>query len=67
MSTHTCGHKGYRVCEGDDCLYWKLDRVLGCDPSGCDYNPFRMGARDFYGKNKTVDTARKITYVSPSP
>ncbi|KAH6909062.1 cellobiohydrolase I-I [Coprinopsis sp. MPI-PUGE-AT-0042] len=35
-----------------------------CDPDGCDYNPYRMGNRDFYGTGKTVDTSKKLTVVT---
>lgn len=35
-----------------------------CDPDGCDFNSYRMGVKDFYGKGKTVDTSKKFTVVT---
>ena len=35
-----------------------------CDKDGCDFNSYRMGVKDFYGKGKTVDTSKKFTVVT---
>lgn len=67
MSSHTCYYEDYSVCEATDCDSTYIDpedRYGGyCDPNGCNYNPYRMGNKDFYGKGKEVDTTKKFTYV----
>merc|ERR1719471_2468355 len=37
-----------------------------CDKDGCDYNPFRLGAENFYGKGSEfdVDTSKPVTVVT---
>jgi cellulose 1,4-beta-cellobiosidase len=54
------------VCETSGCGgTYSDDRFAGdCDANGCDYNPYRMGNKDFYGKGLTVDTSKKFTVVS---
>ncbi|TEA20217.1 putative 1,4-beta-D-glucan cellobiohydrolase A [Colletotrichum sidae] len=52
----------YFVCQDEVCD--NGERAVTCDPEGCDYNPYRLGARDFYGQGKTVDTNRKFTVVT---
>jgi len=56
----------YHVCETSNCGgTYSDDRFAGgCDANGCDYNPYRMGNTDFYGKGLTVDTSKKFTVVS---
>jgi len=36
-----------------------------CDKDGCDFNPYRLGDRYFFGRgaNYTIDTTRKFTVV----
>lgn len=70
MSTQACYHDGYRVCQaGEDCAGFRDPadyRMTGrsrCDSIGCGFNPYRMGAKDFYGVGKTVDTSKVFTYV----
>lgn len=70
MSTQACDHDGYRVCQaGEDCAGFRDPadyRMTGgsrCDSIGCGFNPYRMGAKDFYGVGKTVDTSKVFTYV----
>ncbi|KAK3296190.1 glycoside hydrolase [Chaetomium fimeti] len=67
MSSHVCYEDGPHVCQQGNCLYNEpyAERGPGrCDATGCSYNPYRMGNKDFYGKGKTVDTARKFTVVT---
>jgi len=60
---HTCSRIG--KCEGLECGDNGPDRYQGiCDKDGCDFNPYRMGDRDYYGKGKTVDTTKKMTVVT---
>jgi cellulose 1,4-beta-cellobiosidase len=66
LTPHSCQPEGYSVCEDDSCGgTYSLDRYAGsCDANGCDFNPFRVGVKDFYGKGKTVDTSKKMTVVT---
>lgn len=66
LTPHPCTDNGYHVCEKDGCGgTYSEDRFAGkCDANGCDYNPYRMGNKDFYGKGKTVDTSKKFTVVT---
>jgi len=63
---HSCDNNGLYVCTGDRCGgTYSATRYAGtCDPDGCDYNPYRMGVKNFYGKGKTVDTSKKFTVVT---
>lgn len=63
LTPHPCTENTYHVCEKDSCGgTYSEDRFAGkCDANGCDYNPYRMGQKDFYGKGKTVDTSKKFT------
>lgn len=65
LTPHPCTENTYHVCEKDSCGgTYSEDRFAGkCDANGCDYNPYRMGQKDFYGKGKTVDTSKKFTLV----
>jgi cellulose 1,4-beta-cellobiosidase len=66
MSSHVCYESGYHVCHAGDCLWNEpyAERGPGrCDATGCSYNPYRMGNKEFYGKGKTVDTSKKFTCV----
>jgi cellulose 1,4-beta-cellobiosidase len=67
LTPHPCTENGYHVCEKSNCGgTYSEDRFAGkCDANGCDYNPYRMGVKDFYGKGKTVDTSKKFTSVTP--
>lgn len=63
FTPHACKTIKYHVCETTGCGgTYSDDRFAGdCDANGCDYNPYRMGNKDFYGKGKTVDTSQKFT------
>jgi cellulose 1,4-beta-cellobiosidase len=59
VTPHSCQPEGYSVCTDDTCY------AGSCDANGCDFNPYRVGARDFYGKGKSgVDTSKKVTVVT---
>jgi cellulose 1,4-beta-cellobiosidase len=66
LTPHPCENNAYHVCETDGCGgTYSADRFAGdCDANGCDYNPYRNGVTDFYGKGKTVDTSKKFTVVT---
>jgi len=63
---HPCTTVGQHRCEADECGgTYSSERYSGtCDPDGCDFNSYRQGARDFYGKGMTVDTTKKMTVVT---
>lgn len=63
---HPCQNAAQHMCSGDDCGgTYSATRFAGdCDPDGCDFNPYRMGAHDFYGKGKTVDTSKKFSIIT---
>lgn len=35
-----------------------------CDKDGCDFNPYRLGDKTFFGPNKLINTAQKFTVVT---
>eukprot|EP00419_Tripos_fusus_P001389 CAMPEP_0172670420 /NCGR_PEP_ID=MMETSP1074-20121228/10289_1 /TAXON_ID=2916 /ORGANISM="Ceratium fusus, Strain PA161109" /LENGTH=672 /DNA_ID=CAMNT_0013487333 /DNA_START=55 /DNA_END=2073 /DNA_ORIENTATION=- len=70
-----CTGEGSNQCgdvKGDcDCCLEKWCSCCGryegnCDKDGCDFNPFRLGAEEFYGKGSgfTVDASKKVTIVT---
>ena len=54
------------MCNGTTCSgTYAANRYGGdCDPDGCDLNPYRNGATDFFGPGLTVDTNKVITVVT---
>ncbi|KAH6657326.1 putative cellulose 1, 4-beta-cellobiosidase [Truncatella angustata] len=66
LTPHPCTENTYHVCTKNECGgTYSDDRFAGkCDANGCDYNPYRMGNTDFYGKGKLVDTSKKFTVVT---
>jgi cellulose 1,4-beta-cellobiosidase len=66
LTPHPCTDNKFHICEEDTCGgTYSEDRFAGkCDANGCDYNPYRMGNTEFYGKGKTVDTSKKFTVVT---
>jgi len=69
---HPCSTVGPTKCQGIDCGYVVPgtnstgdERWKGlCDKDGCDFNNYRMGAYDFYGPGKAVDSAKSLTVVT---
>jgi hypothetical protein len=66
VTPHACSTIEQSRCDGDGCGgTYSADRYAGvCDPDGCDFNAYRMGVKDFYGKGMTVDTSKKFTVVT---
>jgi len=80
FTTHACNIEGPLRCEGTECGDTPEDcdccgepgceccgRYKGvCDKDGCDFNPFRLGSEDFYGKGPgfTIDTDNPMTVVT---
>ncbi|KAK1672339.1 glycoside hydrolase [Colletotrichum godetiae] len=66
MISKPCVDTGYQVCQAADCDVANTGgsgQVI-CDRFGCDYNPYRLGDKEFYGKGKAVDTSTKFTVVT---
>ena len=62
---HPCNVTGPYACTGGSCGSGEDMKYKGvCDKDGCDYNPYRMGSRSFYGPNATVNTNKKLTVVT---
>ena len=67
-TSHVCTVTEQTRCQGTDCG----DNASGqrhdgvCDKDGCDFNPFRMGDKTFFGPgpNFTIDTTQKLTVVT---
>ncbi|KAG7394188.1 hypothetical protein PHYBOEH_005552 [Phytophthora boehmeriae] len=66
--THPCSTKGQQRClDTKECGNTPETRHTSwCDQSGCNFNPFRMGNKEFYGpgKNFKIDTTRPFTVVT---
>lgn len=63
MVPHPCNGtvEGIYKCVGED----ECNQPVGvCDKWGCGLNPYGLGSKDFYGRNKTVNTNKKITVVT---
>lgn len=64
---HACTVQGQTRCEGSDCGSNNPGKRSGmCDRDGCDFNPYRLGNRTFYGpsSNFRVDSTRPFTVVT---
>ncbi|KAJ5715885.1 uncharacterized protein N7483_013066 [Penicillium malachiteum] len=66
LTPHSCDTPGQTMCDGDACGgTYSTDRYGGtCDPDGCDFNPYRMGNKTFYGDGMVVDTSSTFTVVT---
>lgn len=66
VTPHSCSPESYAVCTDTNCGgTYSADRYAGnCDANGCDFNPYRVGVKDFYGPGKTVNTNSKFTVVT---
>ncbi|KAG6584881.1 Exoglucanase 1 [Phytophthora cinnamomi] len=67
-TTHPCSTDGQERCIDDkDCGATDETRYTGwCDKPGCDFNPFRMGNKKFYGRGKKydIDTTRPFSVIT---
>ena len=65
---HSCNITGSIACEGAACGDNDAgDRFKGvCDKDGCDFNSYRLGAKDFFGEGPTfaIDTTKKFTVIT---
>lgn len=65
MFLYICENDDYELCFGFWCdlIYYDFDErgvLLKCVRKGCEYNLYRMGVKEFYGKGKLVDIIRKF-------
>ncbi len=66
-TAHVCTVQGQYRCEGSACGDdSKGERHTGvCDKDGCDFNPYRLGDKTFFGpSNYTIDTTKPITVTT---
>ena len=67
-TSHVCTVQGQTRCEGKDCGDTDAgQRHNGvCDKDGCDFNPYRLGDKNFFGPaaNFTIDTTKPLTVVT---
>lgn len=65
---HVCTVKGQTRCEGTDCGDSGSNKThMGvCDKSGCDFNPYRLGDKTFFGPSSSfdIDSSRPFTVVT---
>lgn len=64
---HPCSVKGLHECTSPEECGDGSNRYNGvCDKDGCDFNPFRMGNRTFYGPGShfTLDSTKPMTVVT---
>jgi cellulase len=59
LTPHSCNKPGFYECSGSQC-----DEDGICDKSGCGFNPYALGAKDYYGWNKVVDTLKPMTVTT---
>lgn len=74
MTVHSCSKPGYYPCNGTECgdnngknASDPGDRFKGiCDKNGCDFNPYREGAHDFYGPGPQfkIDSTKPVTVIT---
>lgn len=59
LTPHSCNKPGFFECSGNQC------GVNGtCDKSGCGFNPYALGAHNYYGLNKVVNTLKPMTVTT---
>jgi len=64
LTPHPCNTTALYACQGALCGN-NNDRYAGvCDKDGCDFNPYRNGARSLYSPKGTVDTNKVMTVVT---
>jgi cellulose 1,4-beta-cellobiosidase len=62
---HSCTVKGQTRCQGAVCG-GSNSSSGACDRSGCDFNPYRLGDKSFFGPSPsfTVDSTKPFTVVT---
>lgn len=59
LTPHPCNVTGFYECSGGLCGSNGV-----CDKDGCGFNPYALGAHDFYANGGTVDTSKPFTVVT---
>lgn len=59
LTPHACNITGLYECSGAEC---GSDGV--CDKSGCGFNPYALGAKNYYGYHDVVDTTQPFTVTT---
>jgi cellulase len=59
LTPHSCSKPGFYECSGSEC-----DEDGICDKSGCSFNPYLLGAKQYYGLNKMVNTLKPMTVTT---
>jgi len=60
LTPHPCNITGFYACEGKHCGDGKAGV---CDKVGCGFNPYALGAPDFYGVQGKVDSQKPFRVV----
>ena len=61
LTPHPCNLTGVYACSGDEC---DGGRNGVCDNVGCGFNPYGLGAHQFYGLRGVVDTSKPFRVVT---
>jgi cellulose 1,4-beta-cellobiosidase len=61
---HPCSTTGLVRCNGTQCGDGSSRYSGLCDKDGCDFNSWRMGVHNFFGKGMTIDTSKPVTVVT---
>ena len=60
FTPHPCDTEGLVECEGEE----ECGDAGICDKIGCGFNPYALGAQDYYGYNMTVNSKKPFTVVT---
>ena len=65
-TTHVCTVQGQTRCEGEQCGDGSQRHDGVCDKDGCDFNPYRLGDKNFFGpaQNFSIDSMEVLTVVT---
>lgn len=63
LTAHPCNITGLFACSGNECGWHKGV----CDRSGCAFNPYSLGAHQFYGHQMKIDTTKPFRVVTQFP
>merc|ERR1712151_1259521 len=66
-TAHACNNTEPLRCEGAQCGDYGPDRMNGvCDKSGCDFQTYRLGMKNFWGEGSdfAIDTTKPMTVVT---
>ena len=65
FAPHTCANDKVELCKTDVTCGNGANRYLGlCDKDGTDFNLFRNGFTNMYGKGKMIDTSKPFTVTT---